>query len=294
MTRPSISFLLPTRGRPALVERLFGSMVETTSRLDRVEVVLYVDEDDTGSHHLGGEQVSVTRIIGPRMSMGDYNTACLARARGDILILANDDMVIRTPGWDDRIAQIDAGFADGIYLAYCNDCFKKRVCTFPILSRRTCELLVEPYPAAYQGGFIDTHLFDLFKRLQHAGFDRIRYLDDVVFEHLHFRTGKAVRDATYLRRGRFADDPTFIGMAAVRSAGAKRLLNVLRGEKLPAFRQAEFREYAPTGIFNAVVYLARQVLFDNELPLRWRSYVWCRFIGRYLVSHGFLKRFFLQ
>ena len=65
--RPSISFLLPTRGRPTLVERLFRSMVETTSRLDRVEVVLYVDEDDTGSHHLASEQVSVTRIVGPRM-----------------------------------------------------------------------------------------------------------------------------------------------------------------------------------------------------------------------------------
>ena len=290
----TISFLLPTRGRPALVERLFASIAETTSHLARVEVVLYVDEDDTGSHHLASEEVSVTRIIGPRMSMGEYNSACLARARGDIIILANDDMVIRTPGWDDRIAEIDAGFADKIYLAYCNDCFKKRVCTFPILSRRTCEHLVDPYPAAYQGGFIDTHLFDLFKRLQQAGFERIRYLDDVVFEHLHFRTGKAVRDATYLRRGRFADDSTFISMAPVRSAGAKRLLNVLEGKPLPAYRQPEGRDYAPTGLFSAVVYLSRYMLFDNELPLRWRSFVWCRFIGRYLVSHGFLKRFFLQ
>ena len=122
----AISLLLPTRGRPALVERLFRSIVETTSHLDQVEVVLYVDEDDAGSHYLASEQVSVTRIIGPRMSMGEYNTACLARARGDIIILANDDMVIRTSGWDGRIAQIDAEFADKIYLAYCNDCFKKR------------------------------------------------------------------------------------------------------------------------------------------------------------------------
>jgi glycosyltransferase involved in cell wall biosynthesis len=294
MTRPAISLLLPTRGRPALVERLFRSIVETTTHLDHVEVILYADEDDAGSHHLASERVSVTRIIGPRMSMGEYNTACLARARGDIIILANDDMVIRTPGWDDRVAEIDAEFADKIYLAYCNDCFKTRVCTFPILSRHTCELLVEPYPAAYQGAFIDTHLFDLFKRLQQAGFDRIRYLDDVVFEHLHFRTGRAVRDATYRRRGRFEDDPTFIGMAPVRSAGARRLLNVLRGEPLPAYQQPQCRDYAPTGLFSAIVYLTRHMLFDYELPLRWRSFVWCRFIGRYLVSHGFLKRFFLQ
>ena len=290
----TISFLLPTRGRPALVERLFKSITETTSHIERVEIILYVDEDDTGSHHLDSDAVRVVRIIGPRMSMGCYNIACLARARGNILILANDDMVIRTRGWDDTIVKIDAEFADKIYLAYCNDMFKKRVCTFPILSRRTCELLVEPYPAAYQGAFIDTHLFDLFKRLQKSGFDRISYLHDVVFEHLHFCTGKAVRDTTYIKRGRFEDDPTFIGMADARSAGAKRLLNALRGEPLPAYKQSECREYAPTGLFSAVVYLSRHVLFDAELPLRWRSYVWCRFIGRYLVSHGFLKRFFLQ
>ena len=289
-----ISLLLPTRGRPLLVERLFTSIVDTTSRLDRVEVILYVDEDDAGSLHLDSDQISVTRIVGPRMSMGDYNTACLARARGDIIALANDDMVIRTPGWDERIAAVDAAFADGIYLAYCNDCFKHRVCTFPILSRRTCELLVEPYPAAYQGGFIDTHLFDLFKRVEHAGFDRIRYLHDVVFEHLHFRTGRAERDATYLRRGRFADDATFIGMAPVRSAGAARLARALRGGPLPVYETPACPQYAPAGLFSAAAYLTRHVLFDRELPVRWRSFVWCRFIARYLVSHGLLKRFFLQ
>ena len=290
----TISFLLPTRGRPTLAERFFRSIAETASRPERVEVILYADEDDTGSHHLDSDAVSVVRIIGPKMSMGGYNSACMARAKGDILVLANDDMVIGTPGWDDKIANIDEKFVDKIYLAYCNDLFKKRVCTFPILSRRTCELLVEPYPAAYRGAFIDTHLFDLFKRLQHSGFDRIRYLDDVLFKHLHFRTGNAALDETYLKRGRFEDDPTFIAMAAVRSMGAKRLLYVLRGERLPAFKPVECQEYVPTGVFNAVVYFARKLLFDNELPLRWRSYVWCRFTGRYLASHGFLRRFVRQ
>ena len=271
------------------MERLFRSIAENTAYLDRVEVILYVDENDTGSHHLDSKEVRVVRIVGPEMSMGAYNSACLARARGDIIILANDDMVIRTPGWDDRIAEVDAEFADRIYLVYGNDLFKKRgLCTFPILSRRTCELLVEPYPAAYRGAFIDVHLFDIFKRLQHAGFDRIRYLDDVVFEHLHYRTGKAVFDETYRKRSRFEGDPTFIAMAKVRGAGAKRLLHVLRGEPLPPFEQSRFKEYVPPGIPSAVSYFSRQLLFDNELPLRWRGFLWYWFIGRYLAARGFL------
>jgi hypothetical protein len=237
----------------------------------------------------------ITRIIGPRLSMGGYNSACLARARGDIIILANDDMVLRTQGWDDRIADMDAQYPDKIYLAYANDLFKKGdLCTFPILSRRTCELLVEPYPAPYRGAFIDVHLFDIFKRLQHAGFDRTRYLEDVVFEHLHYRTGKAAYDKTYQRRGRFADDPTFSAMAAARSTGAHRLLNALRGEQLPEFKRTECHEYEPPGIPSAVKYFSRQLLFDKELPLRWRGYLWYWFIGRYLAGHGFLWPFVKQ
>lgn len=292
MTTPAISLLLPTRGRPVLAERFFQSVDEMTAHLGRVEIILYIDDDDTGSHHLDYPGLHITKIIGPRLTMGEYNTACLEKATGDIIVLVNDDMVIRTPGWDDMIVEMDAGFPDKIYLAYGNDLFKKGdLCTFPILSRRTCELLVEPYPDAYQGAFIDVHLFDIFKRLQHAGFNRMRYLDNVVFEHLHYRTGKAVCDETYKRRGRFEDDPTFIAMAGARSSGAKRLLNELLDEPLPAFQHTKCQEYFPPGVCSAVRYFSKQLLFDRELPLRWRGFLWYWFIGRYLARRGFLWPF---
>lgn len=293
LTSPSISLLLPTRGRPALVERLFKSIAETTAQSERVEIILFVDEDDTGSHHLDSEEISVTRLIGPRTSMGCYNSACYAAARGDIIILINDDMVIGTPGWDNMIAEMDAGFSDKIYLAYGNDLFKKGdLCTFPILSRRTCELLVEPYPMAYRGAFIDYHLFDIFKRLQHAGFGRIRYLEDVVFEHLHYRTGKAPFDETYGKRDRFSDDPTFLALIESRRASAEHLLRILRGEQSPSYTPVEgASEVSPGNLFDAVSYLSRKLLLDRGLPLRWRGYLWVWFIGRYMAAKGLLRPF---
>jgi hypothetical protein len=291
VTHPVISLLLPTRGRPALAERLIRSVATHASRVDRVEIILYVDEDDTGSHRLTSGEISVTRIIGPRTTMGGYNTACFALARGDIIALVNDDMVIGTPGWDDKLIELDAGFPDKVYLAYANDLFKKRnVCTFPILSRRTCELLVEPYPLAYRGAFIDYHLFDIFKRLQRAGFDRIRYLNDVIFEHLHYRTGKAPFDETYGARGRFADDPTFLALIESRRASAAYLLRVLRGERPPPYSPAiGGTEVSPGGVFNALAYFSKWLLLDRGLPLRWRSYLWVWFIGRYLAAKGLLR-----
>jgi hypothetical protein len=289
-----ISLLLPTRGRPILVNRLFSSIAVTTSHLDQVEVVLYVDEDDTGSRDLDSTDFRVTRIVGPALTMGGYNSACFKKARGDVLILANDDMVIRTLGWDDRIRAMNAEFEDQIYLGYANDLFKKsRFCTFPIMSRRTCELLADPYPAAYRRAFIDVHLFDIFKRLQHAGFDRIRYYDDLVFEHLHYRTGKAPYDETYgyARSGRFADDPTFIALTAIRSAAANRLISAIRNEPVAASSDTALQDEMPTSIASAVRLFSRRFLLDGKLPYRWRLFLWYWFIGRYLAANGFLRPF---
>jgi len=290
MTSIPISLLLPTRGRPALVRRLFNSISETVSRFENIEVILYADEDDPASHSLTSTDFSVTTIIGSAKSMGGYNSACLDKARGNIIILANDDMVMRTPCWDLKVMQMDAVSVDKIYLAYGNDLFKKRsLCTFPILSRLTCELLVEPYPIAYNGAFIDVHIFDIFKRLQYAGFDRIRYMDDLVFEHLHYRVGKADCDDTYTRRGRFADDSAFVAMADSRRRAAGRLLSVLREEHLPPFEPQTACRDIPNGLIAAINYFTRQFLLDNGLPIRWRAYLWCWFIGRYLAARGFLK-----
>ena len=276
------------------MNRLFASIAETTSRLDQVEVVLYVDEDDMSSHDLDSTDFRVVRIVGPALSMGGYNSACLQRARGDVLILVNDDMVIRTPGWDDRIRAMNAEFEDQICLGYANDLFKKsRFSTFPIMSRRTCELLADPYPAAYRRAFIDVHLFDIFKRLQHAGFDRIRYYDDLVFEHLHYRTGNAPYDETYgyARNGRFADDPTFIALTAMRSAAANRLISAIRKKPIVEGRDVNFQGDVPAGIPSAVRLFTCRFLLDGELPYRWRIFLWYWFIGRYLAANGFLRPF---
>ncbi len=105
---------MPTRGRPAWAERFFKSVADFTTHLDQVEIIIYVDDDDIVSHYLASNTVRVDRIIGPKMSMGRYNSTCLNRSRGDIIVLANDDMVIRTPGWDEKIRELDCGIPDGV------------------------------------------------------------------------------------------------------------------------------------------------------------------------------------
>lgn len=285
-----ISLLLPTRGRPELVERFFKSVINTAEHLDAIEVVLCIDDDDVGSHHLHGGSLSTVRLIGPRRSMGAYNTQCYQASTGQIIVLVNDDMVMRTVGWDRELRVMHGRFPDQIYLGYCNDLLKKKgLATFPVLSRKTCELLGDPYPDAYAGAFIDVHLFDIFKRLQYRGFDRFIYFEHVVFEHLHYRTGKAVYDETYKRRGRFEDDLIFIRLSGARREAARNVLNFLKGQHSCLSSLRAECEAKPIAGKSSLLFYCQQIFLDHDLPLRWRTYLWFWFTLRHSAAHGVLR-----
>ena len=287
----TISLLLPSRGRPAQLKRLFKSILEKTSNLDNVEIFLYLDEDDAQNYNFDNVAMKLTRIIGPRMTMGAYNTACLKRSTNDVVILLNDDMVIRTDGWDKAILDLHNSIEDSIYLAYANDLFKKsRFCTIPILSRKTAELLIDPYPELYKGAFLDVHLFDIFKRLAKAGHDRIFYMDNVVLEHMHYRAGKADLDETYTSRDRFGDDETFILLSEMRMVSAGRLKAAITGGELPELPRIEPNNAISSGITTAIMNYSNAFLFDKTLPVMWRLQLFIWFLGRYIAGRGYLGK----
>lgn len=281
-----ISLLLPTRGRPRLVERFLASVLEQSHSPDLIEVILCVDNDDPGSHGLRFPGLQVVEIIGPRQNMGAYNAICLERATGDITIAVNDDMIIRTKGWDDKVRELDARFADGVYLGYGNDLFKGReLCTFPILSRRTAEAMSQPYPRIYRGAFIDVHLMDVFKRLARAGHDRLAYCDDIVFEHVHYRVDAAAMDATYAERPRFGDDMTFIALRDLRRAEANRLLQAIESPGAPQAGRTDppVSPQAPNAV-TIISLCMSKFLLDGGLPFTWRAYLCSWMIARYYYS----------
>lgn len=266
-----VSLLLPTRGRPALAMRFLQSALAHAANPEYVEAILSVDDDDTASHHISCPPLTTKVIVGPRATMGSLNTRCLRESSGDIVILSNDDIVIATDGWDEKVRALHRSIPDRVYLAYPNDLFKgKRLCTFPILSRKTCDLLGDPFPASYKGAFIDYHLLDIFERVKKTVDNRIFYLEDVVFEHLHYRTGKSDFDDTYRSRNRFDDDEVFLRLASSRAEGAWNLVAAIRSPTSNvSAKEGSVGEPRPVGFFHAT-------LLDDGLPLiwRWRLFVW--------------------
>ena len=220
---PRISVLLPTRGRPAAARRLLDSLADNAQAPDRIEVVLYLDDDDPASHGLGHPRLRVRRVIGERLSMGRMLGRAYAQARGDALFLLNDDVICRTAGWDRAVAAALERWSDGVALVYGNDLHQgRRLPTFPILTRTACELAGHVAPPPYRHAYIDTHWLDVFLRLRRLGHDRIVYLPEVVFEHLHAEAGKAPdrADTSALDA---EDEIVYLAWADARAALARRL-----------------------------------------------------------------------
>jgi glycosyltransferase involved in cell wall biosynthesis len=281
---PKISLIMPTRERPDWVERYFQSVIDHTSNLENVELVLYIDDDDSTSQDLDCDQFRVVKIIGPRSTMGAFNTVCMERAEGDIIALQNDDVVIRTKGWDEMLISFHNQLRDGIYLAYPNDLFaKEKFSVFPILSRRTCELLVDPFPKAYPGGFIDYHIFDIFMRLKELGFDRFYFFDELIMEHLHYSCGKSSYDETYKYRGHFdMGDDVFVGLRDMRQEAAQYLASTIKGETPFPIPVASSNFDSPLGIGSAFVKYVQVFLLDTGLPAKWRLEMFRLFFSRYM------------
>jgi glycosyltransferase involved in cell wall biosynthesis len=280
-----ISLLLPTRGRRDLVERFLRSVVAQSTCPELIEVILRVDDDDVDSHDISFDGLALKLVIGPRQTMGAYNAECLRHATGEITIAVNDDIIIRTNGWDEKVRELDASHPDGVYLGYANDLFKgPKLCTFPILSQTACSALAAPYPDIYKGAFIDVHLMDIFRRLEKRGYSRIRYAADIVFEHVHYRNNPDALDATYTDRSRFGDDLTFIALAGTRRLEADRLLALVSGGTPQRRNLPEQSAVTRTGLLGIWPLCARRFLLDFDLPVGWRCYLFAWMVSRYYFS----------
>ena len=230
--RPTLSLIVPTRGRPGSLRRFLHSLARTTSRPERIEVVLVVDEDDPGSHAITQPGLVVRHVIGPPgRTMGELNTAGHVASRGNYVMLLNDDVVVRTRRWDRVVFNLLATFPDRIALIHVNDTLMRdHLCTFPLVSRTFCTIAGGISPTAYQRYLIDDHIEDIFNLLAATGHRRIVYLPDVVFEHLnavvHPEAGRVyVSDPAILA----ADAPLFDQLFPMRKDVVMRLLAHIEG-----------------------------------------------------------------
>jgi len=186
--RPLFSIIVPTRDRPDGLRCLLDSFRATTAHPGSLEVILVIDADDNKTMGFVYEEIPLKRVVvEPGLNMGALNMAGYEAATGDYLMLLNDDVIVRTGGWDEKVLTAFKTFADGIVLVHVNDkIFEEKLCTFPFLSRFYCELANGICPSEYVRYRIDDHIYNVFNLLAVLEKIRILYLPDVVFEHTNY------------------------------------------------------------------------------------------------------------
>lgn len=235
-----ISLILPTRRRVSQLTRALDSLAATAADPRSLEVVLYVDSDDAESLAVEFAALRVTKLVGNRGNMGAITRTCYQSCRGRYLMLANDDIVFRTPGWDAEVLARFRAFGDDVGMVWGNDLCSGAP-THPFISRTACELMGGICPAAYYREYIDTHLHDVFRRLARHGHGRAVYLPCVVIEHLHPIAGKAAADEVYANRWRQRDELAYIERRDERAHQAAllaRYITARRAAQSPATSSA--------------------------------------------------------
>ena len=288
MTNAKISLLMPTRNRYKIASKFIKSLELTTNSPKLMELLIYIDKDDSESKKLTSKIITIKKFVGEKLTMGGYNTFLYKKSIGDIIMLVNDDSAVLTQSWDKLIIENHEKYDDQIYLAYPNDLNKKNLLsTFPILSRLTCEKIKRPFPEEYKGAFIDLHLFDIFKRLETFKLKRIIYLNEIIFEHLHYRIGKSKVDNTYLERNRFEDDNTFHNLIQFRQEQAIRLID--RHSKEPKIDLEKLNKNNDISKINRIKIVIRY-LASYELPFKWRLYLTTYFLTRNIYKAIFNQK----
>ncbi|MEM7198341.1 MAG: glycosyltransferase family A protein, partial [Pseudomonadota bacterium] len=202
MITPKISILTPTRERPVWLRRNIDSVNNTVINHDAVEVVLYVDDDDATLDEIKGivaayqarkaqsaDSVDVQLVIGARQSVSKSWNWAAHNAKGDMLLMGNDDIIYETPGWDKAFGHVDQQFYDGIYCFWMEDQINGAAhCAFPCISRRWYEELGYFAPTVFQFLYNDTWSFYIACALGRAFF-----LPEFVNRHLH-PAGRDIHD----------------------------------------------------------------------------------------------------
>lgn len=188
-----ISVLLPTRKRPNQLEHMIKSLKEVSCKFP--EICIYVDNDDRAmidKLNYFVDNYGVVCSIGPRLIFTDYWNKCYEKATGDILMMAADDIVFRTSGWDVMVEEEFAKYDDKI-IAVCGHDTYIGVCipSHPILHRRWVETVGYFSPPGFAHGACDYWIDDVSKFIQ-----RQRFLPFIT-EHMHHLAGKSAIDETY-------------------------------------------------------------------------------------------------
>ena len=109
-----ISICCPSRGRPELAQRMIKTAYDTVSDKNKIEFLIYLNDDDSTLEQYKKLLDSNHYVIGPDQSTCFSWNQLANRSQGDIIMLAGDDMQFKTNNWDLEVEKAFGMFEDKI------------------------------------------------------------------------------------------------------------------------------------------------------------------------------------
>jgi hypothetical protein len=180
----NFSILCPSRGRPDDLRRLCNSINATAENPNQIEILVYLDEDDSTTSELAYLDIANLKFFrGPRVWMSHAQNFLYCQSKGQILMACADDFVFRTTSWDTIILGEFFKHHDPIRLIYCNDLgiHAGKIPTHFFLHKQIPEIL-GTWVMQGRASLWDLWAYDVLRSIS-----RVDYLPDIVIEHLNFR-----------------------------------------------------------------------------------------------------------
>ncbi len=228
------SLLCPTRDRPKRLRAMVDSALDLAADAGNVEIQAGVDFDDPQlAAYLAPEAYRNTgfTLYEERVRPSVMWQRLANVATGRFLMLCNDDVLFRTPKWDELVEAEFAKVPDELLFAYTNDLEppKRERANHWFVSRRWVDVLGF---FCWEGDCAGLGPLEYFGNdnipwyiAQRAG--RCVYLRHVHVEHMHFKYGKAAKDDTYtlprLNNPTSRDEPRLEAMGPQLDAWAAKI-----------------------------------------------------------------------
>ena len=186
--------IVPSRGRPHHIAALWDAWQDAGT--DLASLLVAVDDDDPtlAEYREVCAQAGVELTVGPRLRMcPTLNKVAVERAPHHFAIgFMGDDHRPRTDGWADyylkALRELGTGFVYG------NDLLRgETLPTQVAVTSDIIQMLGYMVPPGIKHMWADNCWVDLGRAI-----NRIRYLPDVIVEHLHPAVGKGDWDAGYI------------------------------------------------------------------------------------------------
>ena len=187
-----ICIIFPTRGRPQKSVDTLRKYISLASDLTKIKVIVSVDDDDNtvNSQSYTSIHPCIQVISGPpKGKIGAINRDVPDPTTWDILLLASDDMIPVSSGYDERIrSEMKIHFPNTDGVLFFNDGYAKyNLNTLVICGSTYYKRFGYIYNPKYKSFFCDNEFMDEANLL-----GRQLYFHDIIIKHEHFANTKSV------------------------------------------------------------------------------------------------------